>query len=120
MGNSVKANLIQATIGAKKEFKRTSLEYGDETFEFIQPSLKERKEIIKRVRGKDGNVDEIGLMVEAIIALTVVPGTNERVFDESHRDSMMDQPAGGFVDIFAEKALSMLTGVEEDSGNPKS
>lgn len=119
MSNKDKSNLLAVTIGSRKEFKRDSLGYKGETFEFIQPSLRERNALIKKVRNKDGTVDDSALMVEAVIALTVYPGTTDRVFDDTHRDSMLDQPSGSFVDAFSEKALNMLSGSgdSEELGN---
>lgn len=108
--------LRAATVGSKKEFKRTQVEYAGNTFEFLQPALRDRKDLLKRVTDDEGNIDSVALMVEAVIALTVIPGTNERVYESADRESLMGFPSGSFVDEFATKALGILNGSdgEED------
>lgn len=114
---SLRDALRAATIGSKKEFKRTQVEHKGNTFEFVQPALRERKDLIKKVTDADGNIDSVALMVEAVIALTVVPDTEVRVYEAADRESMMGFPSGSFVDEFAGKALAILNGTsEEDAG----
>lgn len=114
----IRAKLRNKTIGAKKVFRRETVEFDGDTFEFIQPTLGERKSIVSSVRDADGNVDEIALMVESVIALTVVPGTTERVFEDTDREGMLEMPSGSFVEKFAEKAVQVLVGGAEDEDAP--
>lgn len=111
MSKSIRDQMRAATVGAPRTFKRTEVEYNGILFEFVQPSLRKRKEIVEKCTGEDGKVDSIGLMVESVIALTVVPGTDERVYDEADRAELVDMPSGSFVDEFAEKAVQVLTGI---------
>lgn len=102
-----------ATIGAKKQFKRYSLEFDGNTVEFIQPTVKQRRDLLSKCKDTKGEVDGVLLMVEAVIALTVEPNTENRVFDDTSRDSIMSQPSGGWFEQFAEKAIQALTGSDD-------
>lgn len=112
--SDIRAKLRAKTIGAKKVFRRESVEFEGDAFEFIQPTLGERKSIVASVRNEDGEVDDIALMVESVIALTVVPGTTDRVFEDTDRESMLGMPSGSFVEKFAEKAVQVLVGGVEE------
>lgn len=112
MSNYLK-ELHAATIGAKKNFKRYSLEFEGTAVEFIQPNVKQRRDILNKCKDSKGEVDGVLLMVEAVIQLTVEPNTDNRVFDETHRDMILSQPSGGWFEKFAEKAMQAITGVED-------
>lgn len=121
MANTDLRNTLRsATVGSKKEFKRTQVEYAGHTFEFIQPTLRERKDIVNKCISDTGNIDPITLQVEAVINLTVIPDTTERVFDSADREDMYGRPTGSFIDVFAEKAVEILTGSKDgDVGEKK-
>lgn len=107
--SDIRAKLRNKTIGGKKSFKRETVEFDGETYEFVQPSLRLRQEITSKAR-KGDDIDQMQLMVEAIIGLTVIPGTDERIFEEGDKESMLEFPSGSFVEKFAEKSVQVLVG----------
>lgn len=103
------------TLGAKSKFRTKEIEYEGTKVQFRQLSLRERKELLERSKGTDGEIDNTKLQVNAVIAMTVDPVTDKKVFTKADFDTMMDAPTGGYVDTFVEAAMS-LWGAEEDSG----
>lgn len=118
MSLSIKDALRKVTIGAKKQFKKTTFEYEGNVFEFRSPTVRERDEIRAKATDKDGNIQGAAFQVWSIIQMTYVPDTDEKVFGAEDYDALMNQPAGGFVDALATEALKLLGG--EDEGKPKS
>lgn len=109
---SLKDNLRKLTVGSKNEYKTIEIDYKGETVVFKQPSLKQRKTLInKSLDNKE--VDGVALQVWSIIYLTYDTEGN-RVFDDTDFDSLMEKPAGSFVDTFGESALKLLGNMEED------
>lgn len=88
--------------------------YGDPvTVEVRQPSLVQRNKLVK-----GAGDDQMRLVALLTISQVYVPGTNERVFEETDYDSLLETPAGGFVDQFAEVAMELMNlNVEEQRKN---
>lgn len=111
--SDLRKKLLTKTVGAKKQFKRISFEYEGDVFEFLEPTIAERREIMKKVKDKDGNFDDVEFMVQAIILTCVEPNSNDKLFDQTHVESMLSQPAGSFVTDFGMKAVEVLMGNTE-------
>ena len=86
-------------------------------YEVRAPSVRARNTILGAagaltVDNKDAKasnkVDAARLQVAAIIACTFEPGTNERIFDVTDTEMLLDDPAGGIVDALAKPALDFL------------
>jgi hypothetical protein len=107
---TLRDKLRAKTIGAKKHFKRVSLDYEGETFEFLEPSVAQRRDIMKRLRGSKGEIDDIEFMVEAIILTCVEPNTEIKVFESTDFDGFMASPSGSFITAFGTKAVEALMG----------
>jgi hypothetical protein len=119
MSNTDLRNKLRAkTVGAKKDFRRTEVEFDGLNYEFVQPTLRGRKTIIEKSRNADGDTDDVLLSIYAVIELTVIPGTEERIYEDTDLESMLNSPAGSFVDVFAGKAVSVMLGA--DSPLPES
>lgn len=108
--NEMRNAMRSATVGAKKQFKRVRVEHDGIEYEFVQPSLRDRKEIFDRCMDGEGNMNSVLLQIEAIINLTVIPDTDVRVFERGDKESLLEFPAGSFVDVFSEKAVNIMTG----------
>lgn len=114
---SLRDNLRKITVGSKNEYKTLEMDYEGEKVVFKQPSLRQRKDLIERsVINKE--VDGVALQAWSVIYLTYDTEGN-RVFDDADFDTFMNKPSGSFVDVFAEKAMSLLgnteTAVEEEN-----
>lgn len=109
--SEMKDKLRSVTVGAPKHFKSQMVKVGDAEFEVKQPTVAARAAILKAAKAQGGDADKIeigALQVEAVMRCTFVPGTSERVFEDADRDSLMQQPAGSFVDDLAAVALDLL------------
>lgn len=102
----------KATIGAQKNFKKVVHEYEGQKVEFRALTVADRDKIREKATDEKGNIKGAAFQVWAIIFMTYEPDTDNRVFEEADYDNLMAQPAGGFVDEFAEKALKLLGGEE--------
>ena len=92
--------------------KRDEIEINGVKFEIVQPLVKDREEIADKA---DGN--QTKLLIYAVIAMTVVPGTDEKVFEDSDYETFRNQAVGGVLDNIAEKVLAFLN-VEKDTKKP--
>jgi hypothetical protein len=107
--SNVKSKLRSITLGASNNVKSKLFEYEGEKFEFRAPSLRERKKLIEASKGKDGELDGVSFQINSIITLTYDPASGEKVFDAADFDGFMDMQAGGFVDLFAEEIMSLMS-----------
>lgn len=109
---SIRDSIRSKTVGSKSEYRTIEMQYEGETIVFKQPSLRQRKQLVDRsIVNKE--VDGVLMQVWAVIMLTYDAEGNQ-VFDESDFDSLMNKPAGSFVDEFSDKALSLLGNAEEE------
>ena len=110
-----KDKLRSITLGANKKFKRETVLIDGQAFEVRQPSLKERgdfrKKAMKISSDDDGkgqaDFDIFEFQINAVISLTLVPGTDEKVFEESDREAFESSPAGGWFDQLAKVATEL-------------
>lgn len=118
----MKDKLRALTLGASSKFKRETVTIDGATFEIRQPSLKERGEF--RRKSMKISTDEKGesvadfdifeFQINTVINLTLVPGTDEKVFAESDREAFESSPAGGWFDKLA-KVASELCNVSDST-----
>lgn len=116
-----KEKLRSLILGANRNFKRETVEHEGEVFEVIQPTIKERagfrESALTIGAGDDGkgsakfNMGEFAL--QAVIGLTVVPGTVERVFSDTDREALEALPSGGLFDKLSD-AAQKLCNLEDD------
>jgi hypothetical protein len=117
-GKSLRDILRNAVLGAKPNFKTSVVEVDGQKYEIRQPTNKQRSVIMKssRVENSKGEkeADDLMLTLNAIIALTYVPDTEEKVFEPTDYDMLSSLPAGGITDKLGNKAIQMLLNVGED------
>ena len=75
----------------------------------IQPTVKERNNLIKTCRNPDGSFNEMEFIVQAAIRFVYDPETRERIYSPEDYDMLVNQPAGDFVDQFGGEAIELLT-----------
>lgn len=109
MSQSIRDKIRAATIGKKSQFRTKIFNYEGIEVEFKAPNLKDRKTLLNRAKGDNGDLDMINFIVWSVILNTYIPGTNERVFDESDYDAMMNQGTGSFVDQFGQEVAEIMT-----------
>ena len=108
---SKRDELRAATIGAKKDFKKIKYKWNGQEFEFRQPTIGVRSRLRDRCMDERFGIDQIAFAVWSVIECTYVPGTEEKVFDESDYDTILEDPTGNFLDTFADE-LAPLMNVE--------
>lgn len=113
--------LRSATLGSSNKFKKETVEINGNEFEIRQPTLKQRGELSRKAmkistdeNGKtDTQFDIFEFQIQAVLSLTYVPKTDEKVFDERDRELLEECPAGGWFDKLS-KVASRLANVSED------
>jgi len=95
------------TVGGKKNFKTEIVTVDGEEIEVRQLSVRDRLDVYNR-SSKNGVLDPLQFQIWAVIATCYVPGTKERLFEDTDYDSLIDQPTGSFVDQLSEAAINML------------
>jgi hypothetical protein len=118
----MKDKLRALTLGASKKFERKSVEIEGSIFEIRQPTLKERGMFRKKAMTIGQNdkgeattdFDIFAFQIEAVSTLTVVPGTDERVFEESDREALEQCPCGGWFDTLAAIASELCNVKDAD------
>ena len=115
MSLKLKDVLRKATVGSNKVFKKSVMDFDGNSVEFRSVTVRDRDNIRNKATDKDGNIQMAAFQIWAIIFMTYVPESDERVFEEADFESLMSQPAGSFVDKFAEEALKLL-GTGDEAG----
>jgi len=126
-----KEQLRAITLGATKKFERRTVTIEGQSFEIRQPSLKERgdfrKAAMKFVTDDSGksttDFDIFEFQIQTVMALTLVPGTDEKVFEAADREAFEASPAGGWFDKLAGVAGELCnvsdTAIKNDSSATK-
>ena len=123
-----KEKLRAFTLGARKNFKKVQVELkidgATEFFELRQPTIGQRGEIrSKSMKFNTSEEEEVkfdmfGFLICAVVELTYVPGTDERVFSDEDYEALKGMPAGGWFDKLTKEA-SALCNVQENSEEVK-
>lgn len=113
---SLKNSIRELTLGAEQKFRTKDLEYKGCTVRVKELSLKERKQVLQRSKDADGTIDEVKLTINAIIAMVIDPDTGEKVYSPADYDSMVNSPAGGYVEVFSKTIFDLFTPEAEDEG----
>lgn len=109
----MKDSIRKLTLGKKSEFKTVEHDHEGEKVVFKQPSLGDRSKLVRKSM-VNGELDPVQFQIWSVIYLTYDQDGN-KVFDETDYDSLLAQPAGSFVDTFAEKATELLGNSKEES-----
>lgn len=116
MAQTIRDKIRAATLGKPTQFKSKTFTYEGVDVEFRQPNLRDRQLLITKSRNKAGDFDFVEFLVWSVISNTYVPGTTEKVFEESDYDAMIAKNSGSFVDKFGAEIAELLN-VEEDGKN---
>jgi hypothetical protein len=88
---------------------RIPFKFNEKDFELLSPTVAQRREILKRSKRADAATPTILDMQEwTAIFCTVVPGTCERVFEETDHGSFEEMSMGGFLDTVGSHTFSLL------------
>lgn len=117
-----KEALRAATIGKTRIFEKKVVEIDGVKFELRQPTIGQRGEIrnksMKINAGAEDDervqFDMFSFLLCAVVELTYVPGTDDRVFGEADYEALREMPAGGWFDKLSTEA-SALCNVKEDA-----
>ena len=90
--------------------RRVLVEHEGAAFELLEPSMRQREEYLRRLEVEGttvkGSVSEACMYL--VIQNTVEPGTDIRVFAESHKEILLNTPGGGLLDLLSSAAVSFL------------
>lgn len=111
---SVKDKIRAATLGKKSAIKSKVFDYEGIEVEVREPNLKSKRELLKRAKDSNGELDVVDFMIYATILNTYSPGTDELVFSIEDYDVMANQYSDSFIDKFSSE-ISALMNAEEMS-----
>jgi hypothetical protein len=115
------------TIGKPRTFKSETVPIDGTDFEVRQPTIKQRGTIQNKAlcfsddAGKRLDVPVFKsseFQVWAVIEMTHIPGTDQRVFSEKDYDILVEQPAGGWFDTLSKKAMELANVDETNTKKP--
>lgn len=100
-------------LSAELDFSGPIVEWEGDEYEVRRPSVANRGAIVKagKIIGGKGGKDEAdlaGIQAAAVISLTVLPGTDIRVFDASDKARLIAQPCGGLFDALSKVATANM------------
>lgn len=116
-------------LGGAADAKKILLTINGAEVEVRQPSMASRARIMragtpdavlgkKRKKGAPVRNEILDVQIEAVIACTFVPGTNQPVFDAADRKTFMELPSGSWADKLFEAAMELINvDVEEAEKN---
>jgi hypothetical protein len=104
---SARDKLRAKSVGAAKRFRKEVVTVDGDDFEVRQLSVRDRMDVYNRAT-KNGVLDPLQFQIWAVISTVYVPGTDERVFEDTDYESLVKQPTGSFVDKLSEAAVNML------------
>ena len=115
---SARDNIRKATLGKSVEFRNEVVEWNGEKIELRQPSIKVRGELFKKCTF-EGELQMSEFLVWSTIYSAYIPGTNDRVFEDTDFDVLVNMPTGSFVDEFADKIASLMNVKRDVEDNVK-
>lgn len=93
--------------------KRVPVEYAGAEFELLSPTILERKMILEKAK-KDGESASMFEIAEwAAIYCTVIPGTTEKIFEETDIATFGNMGVNGFLDRVIEAIPELLNTAED-------
>lgn len=89
---SIRDRIIKAELGSEL----VSIPEWDVKIEVRARTVKQQYDLLKKTRNAAGDLDEMMLAVETIMACSYDPDTGEQVFDPADRDMLLDSDSGPF------------------------
>ena len=103
MSNKLRDKIRTAIVGAKKRYSSEIVDFNDVQIEVRQLSISDRKDCMsKAIDTKTQVADILKLQVHSVIASSYVPGTDEKVFEDTDYDVISDCISGGYADVLWE------------------
>jgi hypothetical protein len=97
---TAKNKIREATVGARKRYNSENVEFNGVNIEVRQLSIADRRDYLdKTIDTQNQQADMLKLQVYSIIASCYVPGTNEKIFDETDYSAIANSVTGGFADL---------------------
>lgn len=101
--NKLRDKIRTATVGAKKRYSSEIVDFNEVQIEVRQLSISDRKDYMsKAIDTKTQVADILKLQVHSVIASSYVPGTDEKVFEDTDYDVISDCISGGYADVLWE------------------
>ena len=123
-----KSKLRALTLGKKKSFEKRIVEIEGAEFEVRQPTIGQRGEIRNKSMKIDADAEEEGesnvkfdmfsFLICAVVELTYVPGTDERVFGDEDYEELKSLPAGGWFDKLTKEAADLCNVKDDEVKKP--
>jgi len=116
--SDLKSKIRAKTIGSRKAFKYKIVEFEDVEIEIREPSVKVWGQILKSVMGMEGDntagkMEYDKYLIWSVIHCAFVPGTDEKVFEDTDYETLESFPRRGFVGEFSDIAMDMMNADQE-------
>ena len=116
--------LRSMTVGAPAVRKTVTVLFKEQEFDLKAPTVAERSLLIEKasVEGDKVKVNTGEMLVQCVLTMVYVPGTDTLVFEPGDHDRLMNEPAGGFVDVLGQEAMKLVNvkeTVQENFGSPQ-
>jgi hypothetical protein len=115
MSNKLRDKIRTATLGAKKRYSSEIVDFNDVQIEVRQLSIADRNDYMTKALDATGkNADILKLQINSVIVSSYVPGTDEKVFEDTDYEVISKSIAGGYADVLWE-AIQRLNNFTADS-----
>ena len=115
MSKTLRDKIRARTVGAKNQFKSELVDYFDVQIEVRQVDISSRSEYINSAIDKNRNANTLKLQINAVIASCFVPGTDEKVFEDTDYDVISESISGGYCDKLYETVQNLSNLTLEDA-----
>jgi len=100
MAKITRDEIRKATLGLAQDFGSRIVKIQGIEIEIKQLSVADRNMLTSKSLNKDTNqVDYIEYQINSIIFSCYVPNTNEKIYDETDKETLKNCVSGGYVDI---------------------
>lgn len=118
--SELKDRIRAKTVGSAKIFKSKMVEFDGMDIEIREPSVRDWGKIMKSVMGmnsEDGSnkMEYDKYLIWSVIYCAFVPGSDEKIYEDTDYDSLANFPRSGFVGEFSEIAMDMMNDNSEQT-----
>jgi len=86
--------------------KRIPFKYNDQDFELLAPTVSKRKFILQKSKSDEPSI--LDIQIWTCLECTVLPGTTEKVFEETDHETFENMSMNGFLDQAARHCLALM------------
>lgn len=118
--SELKDKIRAKTVGSSKVFKFKMVQFDEMEIEIREPSVRDWGKIMKAVmsmNSEEGSnkMEYDKYLIWSVIYCAFVPGSDEKVYEDTDYDALANFPRSGFVGEFSEIAMDMMNSDSEQT-----